>query len=171
MRAAHDAAPRRLAENFREAYHGNRAGDDDVGQHLARTDRRELVDVTYEQQGSVIWYSLEQGLHQHHVHHRGLVYDQQIAAQRVVAISPEAATPGVRLEQAVNRPGLKSGGLAQALGSAAGRRAQHHVHVLGDQDAQDAVHEGRLAYPRTAGHDHDLRHQGQANGVGLAGCQ
>ena len=71
----------------------------------------------------------------------------------------------------MNRPGLKSGGLAQPLGSAAGRRAQHHVHVLGDQDAQDAVHEGRLAYPRTAGHDHDLRHQGQANGVGLAFSQ
>ena len=84
--AAHDAAARRLAEDFGQAYHGNRVRGDDVGQHLARTDRRQLVDVAYEQQGSVIWYSPEQGLHQHDVHHRGLVDHQQIAAQWVVAI-------------------------------------------------------------------------------------
>ena len=43
----------------------------------------------------------EQRAHEHDVDHRGFVDDQQIAVERIVRITPEAAAGGVDLEQPV----------------------------------------------------------------------
>ena len=59
-------------------------------------------------------------------------------------------------------------GLRHPFGGTTGRRAEHHSHALGGQDAQDGVDDGRLAHARPAGDDHGLGVQGQANRIGLA---
>ena len=85
MRAGDDPALRGLAEYFGQAHHGNGAGGDDVGQHLTGSDGRQLVDVADNQQRRVVGDRLEQRLHQHDVDHGGLVDDQQVAVERIVA--------------------------------------------------------------------------------------
>ena len=57
------------------------------------------------------------------------------------------------------------------LGRAPGRRAQQDIDVLGGQDAQDRVDDRRLADPRSAGDDGDLRGERRAHRIGLAGRQ
>ena len=45
-----DPVPRRLPEHLGQAHHRYRAGGYDVGQHLARPHRGQLVDVAHDQQ-------------------------------------------------------------------------------------------------------------------------
>jgi hypothetical protein len=68
--------------------------------------------------------AFEQGVHQQHINHRGLVEHQQVAVERVLPIPLEAAALGIDFEQAVDGFGLLPGGLVQTLGGAPGRSAK-----------------------------------------------
>ena len=76
-----DLALGSLPEYLGEPHHWHRARRDDVGQHLARTDRRKLVDITNDQEGGLIWHCPQERLHQHDIDHRGLVDHQQVAIE------------------------------------------------------------------------------------------
>ena len=80
-----DPARGRLPEDLGQAHDRHGAGGDDVGQHLSRADRWQLVDVADDQQRGIVRHRLQQRLHQHDIDHRGLVDDQQVAVERVVA--------------------------------------------------------------------------------------
>ena len=151
-----DPAARRLAEHLGQAHHRHRAGGDDVGQHLARPYRGQLVDIAHDQEGSFVGDRRQQRPHQHDVHHRRFVDHQQAAVERVVPVAPEPAIPGVDLQQAVNRLRLQPGGLAYPLGGAPGRRAQQDIDALGGQHAQDRVDDRRLADAGAPGNHRDL---------------
>ena len=99
------------------------------------------------------------------------VHYQQVAIERVLAIAPEPAGPGVYLEQAVDRLCFEPGGLAHPLGRAPGRRAQQEIYVLRGQDSQDGIDNGRLAHAWPAGDDRYLRGERHPDGIGLAGRQ
>src|SRR5207253_2317376 len=126
---------------------------DDVGQHLARPDRRKLVDVANHQKGGVVGHRLHQRLHQRDVDHGGLVDDQQVAVEWVVVAALEAASLGIDLQQPVDGLGFKTGRLAHALGGAAGRSAQEEPHALGGENAQNASDDGGLADAGTTRND------------------
>ena len=119
-----DPALCRLAEHLGQTHHRHGAGLDDVGEHLAGADRGQLVDVADDQQRRALGHRLEQRVHQQHVDHRRLVDDQQVAVERMLAVSLETAALGVDLEQPVDRLGLDPGRLGHPLGGAAGRRAE-----------------------------------------------
>ena len=123
-----DPALRRLAEHLGQPHHRHRAGGNDVGQHLARPHRRQLVDIAHDQEGGFVGDRRQQRPHQHHVHHRRLVDHQQAAVERVVRVAPEPAIPGVDLQQAVDRLRLQPG-----VGV---RRRRRVVH-------QPVAHQGR----------------------------
>ena len=72
-----------LAEHLGQPHDRHRAGADDVGQHLPRPDRGQLVDVADEQQGGAVRQRLQQRPHQRHVDHAGLVDHQQVAVERL----------------------------------------------------------------------------------------
>ena len=84
----------RLAEHLGQPDHRHGARGDDVGQHLARPDRRQLVDVADQDQGRPSRHRLEQRVHQRHVDHRDLVHHQQVAVERVLLVALEAASAG-----------------------------------------------------------------------------
>jgi hypothetical protein len=44
-----------------------------------------MINIANDEQGSLIGDRLEERVHQQHVHHRGLVDNQQIAVERVAA--------------------------------------------------------------------------------------
>ena len=115
MRVHDDAARRGLPEHLRQAddRHGARA--DDVGEDLARADRGELVDVADEQQRGARGQGADERLHQQNVDHRGLVDDEEVAAEWVRLVALEAAVLRVGLQQAVDRLRLDAGGLGQPL--------------------------------------------------------
>ena len=98
MCAGDDPAVGSLSKHLGQPHHRHRAGGDNVGEHLTGADRRELVYVADDQQRGVIGHRLHQRLHQQDVNHGGLVDDQQIAVERVVAAAFETATLGVHLE-------------------------------------------------------------------------
>ena len=51
--------------------------------HRARPNGRKLVHVADQNQSGVVGKSPQQRVHQQHIHHRGLIHDQQVAGQRV----------------------------------------------------------------------------------------
>jgi hypothetical protein len=85
-------------------------------------------------------------MHQQHVHHRGLIDNEQVAIERIVGIAPETAALGVDLEQSMDGLGLEPRGLVHALGRAAGRGAQQKSHVLRGEDSQDGVDDGGFGW-------------------------
>ena len=148
VRVGDDPALGRLPEHLGQPDHRHRARGDDVGQHLPRPDRGQLVDVADQEQGRPARHRLEQRVHQRHVDHRDLVHDQQVALERVLLVALEAALGRVGLEQAVQGPGLAAGGLAQPLGGPAGRCGQGDGRRLGRQDLEDGVDQRGLADAR-----------------------
>jgi hypothetical protein len=81
-------------------------------QDLPRPDRRQLVDVTYDQERGVIRHGFQQGLHERDIDHGGLIDDQQIALERRLLVALEAEGFRVELEQPVDGLGLHAGCLA-----------------------------------------------------------
>ena len=72
---------------------------DDVGQHLPGSDGRQLVDVADDEQRRVVRRRLRQPLHQYDVDHRGLVDNEQIAVEGIVAVAFEPAALGIDLQE------------------------------------------------------------------------
>ena len=75
---------------------------------------------------------------------------------------------GIDLKQPMDGFGLVPRRLAHALGGASRRRAEKHLHVLRSQDAQDRIHNRRLADAGTAGDDENLRGKRQLDRLLLA---
>jgi hypothetical protein len=73
VRVGDDAALVSLAEDLGQAHdrHGTRG--DDVGQNLPRPHRRQLIDITDEQQRRPLRQGTQDGSHQRHVDHGGFV--------------------------------------------------------------------------------------------------
>jgi hypothetical protein len=164
-----DPGAERLAEDLGQAHGRHRGGADQVGEHRAGADRGQLVDVPDDQESGSVRDRAQELVHQHRVHHRRLVDDQELGLQRVLGIALEAEGLGVELKQAMHRLGLDAGGLGQALGGAAGGRGQQDLDPLGCQDAQQAVDQGGLADPGTAGDDGHLVGEHGRDRVALGG--
>ena len=68
-----------LTVDLGQSHNRHRTGSDHVGQNLPRTDGRELINVTHDQQGGMVGNRPQQRLHQQNIDHGGLVDDQQVA--------------------------------------------------------------------------------------------
>jgi hypothetical protein len=111
MRIDDDAAFARLPEYFRQARHGQLAATDQIGQHLARPHRRQLIDIADDQQRCLIGQRLEHAGHKRHVDHGYLIQDKEIALEGKVGSSQETALLGIKFEQAMDGLGLEPGAL------------------------------------------------------------
>ena len=92
-----------------------------------------------------------------HIDHGGFVDDEKIGIERIVLILAKASGLGIDLKQPMDRLRLVPRRLAHALGGASRRRAEKHLHILRFQDAQDRIHNRRLADARAAGDDENFR--------------
>jgi len=151
--AGDDLAGGRLPEHFGQANDRHHSAIDQVPQGIPRTDGGKLIHVADHDQSRGFRQGAEQGLHEEHVHHRGLIDNEKIAVQWLIFIALELARRRVDFQQAMNSLCLQAGGLRETLGSPSGGSAQQTLHSLGSQNHQDRVHQGRLAYTGTARDD------------------
>ena len=126
MRGGDDAACGRLPEHLRQPDHGNRPRADHVGQHLARPDRRQLIDIADNQKGGAVRQRFQKRVHERHIHHGGFVDHKEVGIERIVLILEEAAPFGIGFEKTVNGLRFKARGFGHALGGAPRRRAKQH---------------------------------------------
>jgi hypothetical protein len=68
MRIHDDSAFGGLPEHLGQTNHRDGSARNHVSQDLARTDRRQLIDITDYEQGCFVWDRLDQRIHQQHVH-------------------------------------------------------------------------------------------------------
>ena len=138
VRVGDDPAGGRLAEDLGQPHHRHRAGADQVGQHLARPDRGQLIDVAHHQQGGrrrgapavsacISGTSTMEASSMTSRSH----------SERVIGSAPEAAGAGIDLQQAMDRPGLEPGRLAQPLRRPPGGGREQDAHRLGGEDGED----------------------------------
>ena len=171
MGILHDEAAGRLPEDLVQADGGHTAGADDLAQNVARAHAGQLVGVAHHDDAAAVAQSRDQGLKQLHVHHAHLVQNDHVALEQVLVVVDEADHPAgvVHLQQAVDGAGLAAGQLAQALGRAAGGRAQGHPLGLIFQQLQNGVDGGGLAGAGAAGEHKAVLGHGLADGFLLQG--
>ena len=122
-------------------------------EHAARADRRELVDVADEQHVRARPDGRQQRLREMDGEHRRLVDDQHVAAlDRVLRVAREALL-GRPLQQPVDRRRLDAGQLAEPPRRLAGRRAQPRALAVRLEQVDERAHRRALAGARPAGED------------------
>ena len=77
----------RLPEDFGQTHLRHLFRLNQVSQHIARTDRRQLVAVAHQNQTAVHLQRTNQRAHQRDVHHRSFVHNDCIGSQRVLFVS------------------------------------------------------------------------------------
>ncbi len=168
VRVGDDAALRGLAEDLGEADARDHVRGEQVAQHLAGADARQLVDVTDQEQVRTRRDGFDQLVRQDQVEHRGLVDDQQVRLERVVAVVGGVAA-GLELEQAVDRGGGVAGQLGEAFRGPAGRRDELDLGALGRCQLDDRADGEALSAAGAAGQHRDLLGERQLDGLLLLG--
>ena len=154
VRALHDHASRRLAEDVRQPRRRHRVRGDQLGERLAGADRSKLIGVADEHDVRLGADGAQQRDEQLEVRHRRLVDDQQVAAQRVVLVVGGALARNPP-ERGVDRGGAHPARLVHPDRRASGRGDQQHARALTRGGGGDRPDRGGLAGPGTAG---DQRH-------------
>ena len=104
---------------------GARGRRDQVLEHVAGADARELVGVADQEEVGPGGHRLEERRGEARVEHRDLVDDEEVRGERVRLVRREAAGRVV-LEQPVDRGGVAAGRLREALRRAARGRGEVH---------------------------------------------
>jgi hypothetical protein len=140
-----------LTEDVREPRHRHAAGVDQVGERLARPDRRQLIRVADHHHARLRVDRVEEHLRHLEAEHAGLVDHEQVALERE-ARAAQRSLLWEPLEQAVDGRGRVAGRLLEPPGGSARRGAERHGELGAARERRDRLDEGRLARAGTAGH-------------------
>ena len=157
---ADDVALGGLPEDLGQTHRGDHPAADQVGEEVARTHGGQLVRVPHQHQPAVPGQGGEQGGHEDHIHHGGLVHDDGIHIQGIIAVVGKDQLPrlGVkaRFQQAVDGGRLGAAQLPQPLGSSSCGGSQGGLHSHGFEEGQHTLQAGGLARTGAAGEEHHL---------------
>ena len=160
-----------LAENLGESHPRHHMAAQQVVQHVARPHGGQLVRVAHQHQAAVPPHGGQQGGHQGHVHHGGLVHNDGIHPQGVVLVLGKGQLSGVGvhlgLQQPVDGVGILSTGLAHALGGSSRRSGQSSLQPQVVKEGQHAPQRGGLTRARTSREEHHLAACRQLHSVPL----
>ena len=81
MRRLNDPTLRNLAEYFRQSDYGNHATLNQIVQHRAGANGRQLIYIADQQHARAVGQRFKQSMHQKHVHHRRFVHDQKLGVE------------------------------------------------------------------------------------------
>ena len=116
--------------------------------------------VPHQHQAAAPGEGLQQGLHQHHIHHGGLVQDHRVGVQGLPLVVGEGEAAGVAVvpgfQEAVDGGGLRPAGLCQALGCPPGGGGEGRAQPQVVKEGQDPPEGGGLAGAWPPGEEHHL---------------
>src|SRR5690349_14970622 len=98
MRIGDDQTFPVLTKNSPQDKFGNDAGIDQVAQYAARSNRRQLIDITEKNQVAARVDGAKQVVHQRQIDHGGLVDDDEIGFQWILLGALKAAVARVVLQ-------------------------------------------------------------------------
>ena len=171
MGAGDDLAGGCLPEDFGQTNDWYHAAIDQVSQGIPRPDGGKLIHVTDHDESGVFGECAEQGVHQEHVNHRGLIHDEEVAVQWLVLVAGEPSGGRIDLQEAMYRLRLQSCRLGKPLRRPSRGSAEEALHLFRPEDQEDRVHEGGLADAGTASNDDDTAGQRGLQCLPLARCQ
>ena len=146
-----------LPEDLCEAGDRHQTGGDDVGEHLPRPDRRQLVDVADKNERGIERDGFDQRRHQWHVDHRRFVDHHDVGLQRLGRRALEAAGGRVDFQETMDGLRLAPGLIGHAAGGAAGRGGECDRELRRRDGSEQRLEQRRLANAGAAG---DHRHLG-----------
>ena len=161
----------RLPENFRKANCRDFPTANEIGKHIPRANRRQLIGVADQNQAAVGRKRAQEREHQLQIDHGRFVDDHRVDFERLVLIVEKrhesCRLVKLRLKQPVDRRGFPSCHLGKALGRAAGRRRQLRFDFHRVKQRQNTGHDGRLARAGATGYDQKLLRGRLADGLAL----
>ena len=157
VRGHDDGALRRLTKKLGQVHLGNRLALEDIRQHAARPDRRQLIGVAHQQQMRFGVDRAHQPIGQQDIEHRDLIHDDEALGQRALLVVAEVVGMRLELQQAMERAGGASGRLGHAAGGASGGRGQGVLDTARVEHIQQRAQRRRLADAGAAGQHHRLR--------------
>ena len=89
------------------------AAADEVGEEVARPHGGELVGVAHQDEAAVVAQGGQEGPHEGHVHHGGLIHDDGVGGEGFVLVVGKDELPGVLVELGLQQP-VDGGGLGAA---------------------------------------------------------
>ena len=144
MRVAHDHRAPRLPEDLRQRDRRDPARADQVCEHIARADTRQLVGVAHHHKAAAGFERRQKRAHQRKVDHRHFVHDHRVRLERLFLVFSEGDLAGdlvpAHAEQPVERLRLFAADLAHPLGGASRRRGKHHVKSHAHKQLHDRAH-------------------------------
>ena len=157
-RALDDQRARRLPVDGGQVHARDDAAVDEIGEHAAGADRRQLVGVADEQDVAVAGRA-EERVGELEREHRRLVDDDEVVVvrERVVLVALEAALERRVAERAVDRHRVVAREVAHAPRGLPRRRAEEDAHARAPRDLDDRALRVRLAGAGEAGEEDERR--------------
>ncbi len=144
-----------LPEHFGQTNDRYHAAIDQVSQGISRPYGGELIHVADHDQSGSLGEAAEQGVHQEHVHHRGLIDDKEVAVKRLVFVAQKPSRGRIDFQQTVDCLRFHPGCLGEPLRGPTRGGTKKTFHFLCPEDQQDRVHEGGLTHTGAAGDNDD----------------
>ena len=149
-----------LAEYLRQAHRRHDLAADERREHIARSDRRQLVGIAHHDKSRIRRQRAQQRVHQADIHHRALVKYHRVTVEPVALIFCEHDSVVVLVEfcskHAVYRRGVAPGELRHALCRAPCRCAQERLYPDLVKHRKYRADRRRLAGAGAAGYDQQL---------------
>ena len=160
VRVADYPAVTGLAEYLRQAHRRHDLAADERREHIARSDRRQLIGVAHHDEPCIRRQRAQQRVHQADIHHRALVKYHRVTVEPVALVLCEHDAVIVLVEfcskHAVYRRGVAPGELRHALCRAPCRCAQERLYPDLAEHRKYRADRRRLAGAGAAGYDQQL---------------
>ena len=160
MRIDNDVARACLSEDLRQHNRVKKPRINNILEHISRTDTRQLVYVTHQDQPCSGYDCFQQRVHQRDIDHRHLIDDDHIRLERILLIPFKASISfhtAVQFQHAVNRARLKSGRLTHTLRCASRRCRKEDIHAFRFKIFNDRIDRCCLSGSRSTGdHKHTV---------------
>ncbi len=142
-----------LAEDGLQASNRKLVTVDKILEHIACTDRGELIDVAHEYDVGFLWNGAKQGGGETYVEHARFVDDDKFSIEWVGLVVDEATFLRLEFEHAVNCLGIAPCGFAHALGCPASGCRELDLYFFGSQDLDQCSQDRGLSCAGTTGDD------------------
>ena len=167
VRVLHDAAVFRLSVDFCQSDRIKIFTVNQILQHIARANRRQLVRVADQNQPGSLLQRVAQRFRQQQIHHGSFIDDDCLIFERLQRVASKGHSACrfiiIVFQQSVNGTGIMPAGFHDALGSASGRGGNCCFETAPFQNRKQGPDDGCFPCTGTSGNDGHTTAQGDLN--------